>query len=1005
MRRLASRKIAEAQREAGAKHYEASFWYKLWELCALPHFLPLLAPAAAITISLVESAMSSDLKVGSPLPVFRQTDSSRDILGLLWQVEGSILALVTAVVLFAFEGLTRARPGVPMWEYAGRSGLAQYLMLGGAGLAAIPVALFWHSDRPPLAAAHFAAAVSVLGIVALPFLVYRAMRLIDATWLRTQRLGEVRQTVARLVRDEAIERVVLNELDEHAKASNLKIRPMFPRDDGNVCQEAASDGIVYDIDISRLLRAARESRSRLTVAASIGDVVTKRTALLTSQGALEDVRALPIFILSKEGRGDRMGRLLSELKEEGVESLRSESGSGMTAVVDSYAELWLAWPRAWAAYGQRLTGGFMNQRNPFRFTPVDAMRSDLWSLLDIAIERGLREQANSLIGITYRVGREAIDLDAPDILEGVTGLARSALRFPHDSDSRLIKVTNDRAIRLQVELCRYIAIPRLEDARRETSDRLRAAESVSVLFKAIAECLKIVLDNRDDRLFYEFDKEFCRLLEFWTIEPDEYIARQALDDQTVRQQLSVTEEQARDALEMHSIQRDLLTLRATLRLSLLGWTLHTGVTKPLDAKMYGTLLRVARSFDDVEELFQAVGLALEKGNGRLGDWVLSSLPQGDAHFIDDEGPLLRAISLILFTSPTVTAVPPAAWLYEHRIERLKSMLDDMAGDDTLLTVANIDRQRAADMASRLKGALDVSRLTQAAIERAELIRQPLDPAKVHEFREQVAASWSEARTLPDLLALGGVVISPRPAGDWADRRFGFNPSLENKALFVTPSKMIGLDFRAREYGRGLAQAEFAAVISAIQSKSRKLRGRGSVRERVAKGVQQLSLEGFTPSVVVVPKDRWILTALGLPPRWQRRLSSHGFQRLVAGEILGLPVVEASELDNDRVCVIDLAAFLKIHELRDDSTASSSVNCKVDVIGEDLAADIIGSWNRGAGRSERQMSLEELQACVRVVVNRHFELEVQDRLASRLVWIPPSLRVEQESSTSGKGRRK
>lgn len=52
-----------------------------------------------------------------------------------------------------------------------------------------------------------------------------------------------------------------------------------------------------------------------------------------------------------------------------------------------------------------------------------------------------------------------------------------------------------------------------------------------------------------------------------------------------------------------------------------------------------------------------------------------------------------------------------------------------------------------------------------------------------------------------------------------------------------------------------------------------------------------------------------------------------------------------------------------------------------------------------------MSLEELQACVRVVVNRHFELEVQDRLASRLVWIPPSLRVEQESSTSGKGRRK
>ena len=229
-----------------------------------------------------------------------------------------------------------------------------------------------------------------------------------------------------------------------------------------------------------------------------------------------------------------MGKLLSQVKEEGFESLRSESSSAIAAVVDSYTELWLAWPRAWAAYGQRLTGGFINQGKLLRLTPLDELRSDLRSLLDAAIERGLREQANALIGIIYRVGSEAIELDAPDILGGITGLARSQLRPTGGAASPFFEVTNDRLVRMQVALCRYHAAPRLEDNRRSVPERRQAAECVSVLFEAIAECLKIALDNRDAALFDAWQR--FSAVAVWEIEPDEYLLQAGVGGSAIRRE-------------------------------------------------------------------------------------------------------------------------------------------------------------------------------------------------------------------------------------------------------------------------------------------------------------------------------------------------------------------------------------------------------------------------------------------------------------------------------------
>ncbi|MEU8387694.1 hypothetical protein [Micromonospora sp. NPDC048843] len=521
---------------------------------------------------------------------------------------------------------------------------------------------------------------------------------------------------------------------------------------------------------------------------------------------------------------------------------------------------------------------------------------------------------------------------------------------------------------------------------------------MTVLFGAIAECLKISLDNRDGVLFDEFDKEFCRLLEFWQIEPDEYLSKQALEDSSLAERFSITEDQARDGLELYSIQRELVDFRSMLRLSLLGWALHTAAQEPLEEKTLKPLLRVARTFTEPEDLVRIVDAALQQRRGRLDDWVMSSLPQHEVHAIDGEGPLFLAVALALFLSPRAAIIPPAPWLFEQRVERLKNALKVLAQNEELLATAGIDGQKSAELVIRLGAALDQSLVAQAAIERAELIDQPLDPAKVEEFKAQVLKGWAATRVLPEFLEVGGLSLSSRPIASWAGMRFGFGPHFENKSLFVTPSKMVGLDHHARDYGRRLAHSEFSAVISKIQEASPKLRGKGGVRDRVSQAIEQISAEGYSPSVMIVPRDHRMLIALGLAPEWRRRFQTNGFERSIAGEFLGLTVVEARRFEANRICVLDFAAFLKVCEVTE--AEGSDVVCEVEAIDKARAAEILAGWKRRKRYDpELHMSEEDLRASVGVNVYRYFDVEVVAPRASRLVWIPPSVVAKASSAAT------
>ncbi|MEW2477494.1 hypothetical protein AB0875_27250 [Micromonospora gifhornensis] len=782
-------------------------------------------------------------------------------------------------------------------------------------------------------------------------------------------------TVAGLVREEAIERVALNELFSWAKSAGVDVKLHFPSRGSTTIFAPSTNSLVYDIDMVALASVCNQlSKEKPAIRARIGNRVGRDTPLLATAMESKHFVTTSPFILSQEGPGDRIGGLLVQLKEEGIEALRSESTSGINAVVESYTQLWLAWPRAWAVYGQRLVEGFMSQMTFLALTPTDSLRSDLRSLIDAAIERGLREQAVTLARIAFRVGREAVELDAPDVLKEATGLARSILRFPPDSQTGLDRIVNREACECLVSLCKYVVVPRLRSVSGEADETKHAAELARIVFRDITECLKTLIEHRAQELFEYVDGEFRDVLEYW--EDDDLYGD---NDQAWER----TEEEERQ----RKFRAELITLRTSLRISLLGWGLHV-VSEALDANMARVLRKVANSLSDIEQADAAVAYSMQPRNGVLHDWVLSSLPTGQVHFIDDEGPLLRAFALILLTSPGLKALS-RGWLSEERVRRLDAYIDHLASSPVIVG-SNDSAPSSQSLADRAKEFLSAAYREQLERERARLIASSLDQTKVDDFKRHVFESWSKGRILPAIMELGASTLRTQQVESWGDESFGYGPDLHPKGRFVSSSNWIDSDHVARKYGSSLARSEASTVVSAIKINAKKIRAHGSALQRTAKALLDLAESGYTPSLILVPADFELHRGLGMPLRWQRRNKEGPASSRIVGKLYGIPVIEWHEISESRVYVVDLGSFVKVHEGVGADLQPLPPECSIQFIDLDEARKIAAHLNAKRDR-EGDTSIEEVQTQVKITINRPFRISEVVPQAGRSVWIPPGPR--------------
>jgi hypothetical protein len=251
------------------QHVKTTVWFTL----AKPYLLPVILPAVVIVLA----TFAPD--VGS-LPILGGS-RFRQVLGTLWQVQGTVLALLTAAALFALEGLARNRPEISVWEYAARSGLTQYLMLGAAGVISVLFILMWPTTTPPTLAAQAAAIISASGLLALPVTLYGSMRVVDPSWLRQQRLADVRRSVNELVDSDALARAAMVALQEWVANLPIDISYRVGFDRSMALETASSRALVADIRLRRLRRLATQE-APIIVLTRVGEDVSKDSILVAS---------------------------------------------------------------------------------------------------------------------------------------------------------------------------------------------------------------------------------------------------------------------------------------------------------------------------------------------------------------------------------------------------------------------------------------------------------------------------------------------------------------------------------------------------------------------------------------------------------------------------------------------------------------------------------------------------------------------------------------------------
>lgn len=942
----------------------------------------------SVTVALVVTLQVLNV-VRAPLAVFHDEQRSRELLGLLWQVEAAAVALVVAAALFAFESLTRERTNLPLVEYANRSRLTHFLIYSGSGLVAIPIALFATVGRPAPAAALAAAVISVSALALLPAFLTRSMSVVHPDWMQAARLDDVHRAVAARVKKDAFERLGLIQLEAWAKGASIEILHRMVFDADRVTESAPASGVVTDIDLDRLETLGRRHPDAFAVVTRLADQVWNGASLVARKspdGPVQDQRAVT---MTARPSFDEMDQIVGDLHEEGLEAIRRESPAAAERVMSMYAETWLAWPRGWAHYGQRLEGGLLEGVEPFRIRPSDQLRRHVWIQMEMALDRGLRDHTESIIGLLYTVSFEAQALRAGDLVREMYLLARWFLSVRSQSYPELAESVVERAWRFQVEICERTGRDLGRDGGADLEVIDEAVREVRAGYRSMIESLRILLDEGRYEAFKALDNRLRKILEFWEPSHREPLARHVLEDPA---RFSAGEDElrrARQVVKEEKLERDLSDYRRGGRLAVLGWMLHRGKERPISDELAGLIRSVSGTLGSVSDVVRATGVALSDREDFLSSWLMLERPELEVGFVDTDGPVLTALAMVLLSRTRLDRIPPDDWMSEHRSSRLRELIPEVARRYELWGRLGEDLDELRDRADDYVDLVAQAERDQKQIEGDDLIEMDLDPTKVEEFRDELVAGWRANRSVEEVAERGRARVEPVALDEWEWDTYGF-ARLDPKGLFVTPTNWVGLDTTARGYGRRLAQAEVTAIVKEVVAKSRGVVGSGDPSERLEQLLSAVRADGFEPTLIILPIGWRLADALGLRD-WHQHPRPERLGRNFKGEFDGVAVIDWWEVPKDRMFAVDLAEFCLIQEAVNPEDQPSPPEVTVERIDEERADGIISSWEPAEDDDAEMERRRRVLTSVRVAAFRPFRLEVHTSSAARSMEVPDSYR--------------
>ena len=958
------------------------------------------------------------------------------LLSDLWQVHAGIIGITFVVIVLLVEALGSKLGREALFRLYIRESCI--LPIASAGLTLVGtiglVRLLTSQLNPtPLwleASALSSIMIFGLFLLATAWLYWKTVDSLRPSQIRQARIRVAEQAVAKTVKQEIRQRLGHNILHRISQELELYYVPFaYARRDLTPIR-ARQSGVVIDINLKKLAEFAQTLTHTIQPAADHDR--TFRGLLLKGIGSYLGPDNDVLARVYPEDQTDRATRtlrsaykiarsiepsdepLISEfqaLKDEAFAALRDRQPNAFNQVLTSYFNIFEQILRIWHAHGIPTTEVTAFPLPAMESRPLWILERDLYDILEFAISTQDRDLIGSAMYFPVRIARLALETNEQRLFIRFTSFMPAVYQLvARDHENRVRDFIIDWCWRHLREFADYRVIQRLESDLTPLDELAQLGWYLIAISRTFNNLLETAVDARDQESFGQFGTALDYILQHYRPEhavTDHYQLAFRLQDENLseeeRQQL---EQRFARYQTLVGIREQVQQIRQAIWFGISGWLIREFTKGRIQQPVFATMFEQARDhFRDLREL-SSTYLAVRREDVIGLDWsrwVLSELPEGEAHWIDTDSWMrtFYCIQGLRLTPEDIgdegTLIVPDRDL-EHMLDSLKSTCERLQEERGLWRgiVSDQDLGRIDNLLELHRRAIVIERHQQEEW----LIQQPISQAKWQAFRQEFLESWRDNAITRALISRFGIIEDrtnePPPEGMPA---YGVN-TLDDKAAYVE-GWHVAYPGWGSSRGLQMAGTEDALVIPSIAN--------GLVVEEsvdlndlvdgLVSAIEALREQGYNPSAILVDSSHWFrrssFGAEDFVPRWAPEcepLDVPGFE----GRLRGVPIIIIRHGLSGSALVADFGALGRWIQYQVTTAPGEIFELHLGEIDREKAEHLLDENPElldDLGAKNREEGIRLLQQKVHLRILERFEYAIDDPQAG------VRLKISDEQSTS------